>query len=122
MKQLISLLLITSIAIISCTSFAKGVVIQVNSVNTPSSLSSSSIALTTVISNQHNNENYGLPQNKSKSNHNSFFQNTMIFNEKLQQFIAYFEKTDSKIVDIARNNLQQTESNKPHNKKCNTSS
>ncbi|MBU2923167.1 hypothetical protein Q4506_07255 [Colwellia sp. 4_MG-2023] len=91
MKTLFSLLLIVSITIISWSTFAKSNLIQVNTLYIQSSSTSESMVLKPSLSTRTVNENIALSSNNSKYKNNEFFEMTMIFNEKLQQFISSFK-------------------------------
>ena len=121
MKQLISLLLIISITIISWSSFAKSTVIQVNSLYIQPS-SSSSLLFKPFLSNKLINESFAITSRKTAKNHNGFFETSIVFNEKLQQFIAFFANSHDEIEEVANNNLPYSKNSKPNIQKCKTSS
>ena len=91
MKQLISLLLTILITIISSSTFAKSTLIQVNSLYVQPYSAASSMVLKPSLSNQLINEGFALRSSRTTNKHNDFFEVTMVFNEKLQQFIAFFD-------------------------------
>tara|TARA_R110002167_G_scaffold328665_3_gene535033 strand:- start:13909 stop:14277 length:369 start_codon:yes stop_codon:yes gene_type:complete len=122
MKQLISLLLTILITIISWSTFAKSTVIQVNSLYVQPSLTTSSILLKPYLSTQHINENFALTSSKTMNKHNVLFESTMIFNDKLQQFIAFFTRSNNEIKEVANNNLSTSKKSKPTIQKCSASS
>ena len=122
MKQLLSLLLIISISILSWSCFAKSTVIQVNSLYIKSPVTSSSMTLKPSLSNQLVNEIFVFKSKKVMDRHNDFFETTMIFNEKLQQFIAFFEDSHDEIEEVASNNLTSSKNNKSTTEKCKASS
>jgi len=122
MKQLISLLLIISITIISWSSFAKSTVIQVNSLYIQPSLVSNSMAFQPSLSNQLINESFAFTSSKTANKHNDFFETTMVFNEKLQQFISFFSNTHDEVEEVANNNLSSSKDSKSNIQKCKASS
>jgi hypothetical protein len=91
MKTLFSLLLIVSITIISWSTFAKSNLIQVNTLYIQSSSTSELMVLKPSLSTRTIDENIALSSSKSNYKNNEFFEMTMIFNEKLQQFISSFK-------------------------------
>lgn len=103
MKQLISLLLIVTITVISWSSYAKNTEIRVN--YSKSSTAISSMVLKPASSEQHINENFGFVLNQATNKHNDFFELAIIFNEKLQQFIAFFTHFDDEVEETASNSL-----------------
>lgn len=107
MKQSLSLLLIISITVISWSSYAKNTVIRVN--YSQPSIVISSVVLTPSLSRQHVNESFDFTSNKTTSNHNNFFELAIIFNEKLQQFIAFFTHFGDEAKEIASNDLLSAE-------------
>jgi len=74
------------------------------------------------LSTQLINENFTLTANKATDNHNVFFETTMVFNEKLQQFIAYFAGSQDEIKEVANNNLQPPKNSISSIQKCKASS
>lgn len=125
MKQLISLLLIISITVISWTSYAKNTVIQINTVysHTPSGIHS--MVLKPSLSNQHINEGFAISANQTTNKSHSFFELAVVFNEKLQQFIAFFTHLSDEVAEFANNDFTTTDTS-PNiniqivNKKCPT--
>jgi len=122
MKQLISLLLIISITIISWSCLAKSTAIKVDNLYVQQSSSASSMGLKPFLSNQLINENFSLTSIKTTDKHNDFFETTMVFNEKLQQLIAFFADSHDEIEEVANNNLSSSKNNKPNIQKCKSSS
>jgi len=122
MKQFISLLLIISITIISWSSFAQSKVIKVNSLYIQPSTSVKSMVIKPFLSNQLINDNFALTSSKISNNHNDFFAATMVFNEKLQQFIAFFDDSHNEIEEVANNHLSSSKNSEPNIQKCKASS
>jgi len=130
MKQLISLLLIISITVISWSSYAKSTIIQVN-YSQPSAAVSSMI-LKPSLSEQHINEGFGITSNQGTKKSHNFFELAIVFNEKLQQFIAFFTHFGDDVEDLASNDLvdidisptnsSPTNNNQTAIQKCKTSS
>lgn len=121
MKQLFSLLLAMFITIISCTTFAKSTVIQVNTLYIQPS-TTSSISLKPYLSAQTIDEGYALAPSKTEYKHNDFFEMTIIFNDKLQQFIDSFKDGNNEAEEVANNNFQSAKHNSVNASKCKASS
>lgn len=122
MKQLISLLLIISITVISWSSFAKSTIIQVNSLYSQSNSSENLMRLKPFLSNQLIHERFSLTSSKTTNNHNAFFETSIVFNEKLQQFIAFFTNSHDETNEVANNNLSSSKNSKSNIQKCKASS
>lgn len=116
MKTLRSLLFIISITTLSWATFAKSNIIQVNTlyIHNPSS----SIELKPFLSTPVVDENIILSSESTQYKHNKFFEASMLFNEKLQQFIAVF-KNPNKEELIANNYLNLPKNNLPKSNKVN---
>lgn len=114
MKKLMSLLLITSITVISWSSFAKNSAIKVNSIYFQPPLTANSMVTTPLFPAEYINENFQISSSKSINKSNTFFELAIMFNEKLQQFIAFFENLDDVISgdtgEFASNNFTNTPS------------
>jgi hypothetical protein len=106
MKQLISLLLIISITVISWSSCAKSTVIRFN--YSQPSTAISSMVIKPSSSEQHINETFGFVSNQVTKKHNNFFELAIIFNEKLQQFIAFFTHLGDEVEMAANNDFLAT--------------
>jgi hypothetical protein len=119
MKQLLLLLTISIISITSWSICAKSTEIQINNLYIQPSSTANSLLLKPYLSNQLVNENFSLMRAKDAISHNNFFENTMIFNEKLQQLIAYFNDSHNEMKEVANNNLQSSKNN---TQKCKASS
>lgn len=132
MKQLISLLLIILITIISWSSYAKNTEIRVHSIYIESSYVMNSTVLKPTLSNQQINEYFGFTPRKTINKHKTFFELAIVFNEKLQQFIAFFtdlniefEDTDSSDYSSANtslSNISSANNSQSTIKKCKESS
>ncbi len=125
MKQLISLLLIISITLISWSSYAKNNVIQVN-FSQPST-AVSSMVLTPSLSEQHANEGFGITSNQGTNKSHNFFELAIVFNERLQQFIAFFTHFGDDVEKVASNahediDISPTNNNQTAIQKCKASS
>ena len=108
MKQLISLILIISIAVISWSSYAKSTEIRVNLLYSQPSSAINSVVLTPSLTKQHINESFGVTSNQSTNKSHNFFELAIIFNEKLQQFIAFFTHFGDETEEVASNNFSAT--------------
>lgn len=134
MKLLISLLLIISITIISWSSCAKSTKIQVNAIYYQASYTTNPLILNPIFSHKYSNEDFAVTSNQSTNKAHNFFELAIIFNEKLQQFIAFFtnlvEEVDSSelssvIHSLSKNlplNSSYSSNSQPAIKKCKVSS
>jgi hypothetical protein len=59
-----------------------------------------------------------LTSNRTKYKRNDFFEMTMIFNEKLQQFIASFKGSYNEVKEVANNTIQSPQSNRVNDNIC----
>jgi len=116
MKTLLSLLLIISITIISWSTYAKNTVIQVNTLYIKSS--SNAIALKPYLSNIITDDNNAFKKQKKTSKNNDLFEMTIVFNEKLQQFLASFKGSYDDVKEIANNRMKSTEYDSMNKKTC----
>jgi len=107
MKQFISLLLIISITVISWSSYAKSTVIQVN--YSQPSPAISSMVLKPAQSTKHANEDFNFVSTEATNKHHNFFELAIIFNEKLQQFIAFFTHFGDEVEEITSNNMSTSD-------------
>lgn len=100
--------MIISITVISWSSCARNTLISTNSLYIQSSLTASPTLLTPSLTNQFSNENFVLIPNNVLNKKNFLFETTMIFNDKLQQLIAFFTNFHSDSKDLASANLQDS--------------
>ena len=107
MKQFISLLLIISITVISWSSYAKSTVIRVD-YSQPSPAISSMVLKPSQYT-QHTSENFSFVSTKATNKHHNFFELAIIFNEKLQQFIAFFTHFGDEVEEITSNNMSTSD-------------
>jgi len=110
MKQLILLLLIISITIISWSSCAKSTKIQVNAIYYQSSSATNSLILTPILSYKYSDEDFAVTTNQSTNKANNFFEVAIIFNEKLQQFIAFIADLGDELKALAQHDLSSENS------------
>ncbi len=127
MKQLLSLLLISAITAMSWSCFAKSTVINVTSLYVQPPTKVSSMVLTPSLSHQQIDENFTLASTTQSTRQVNFFEFAIIFNEKLQQFIAFFTSAKDVLDDVASNNYSHTDitaenSEQVNIKKCKASS
>lgn len=106
MKLLLSILIAIAITIISWSTCAKSTMIQVNNLYIQPSSTASSLLLKPNLSNQLIDESFSFTRAQTAIKQNNFFETTMIFNEKLQQLIAYFDNSHDEMKEVASNNLQ----------------
>lgn len=122
MKRLIILVLTISIAVASWSSCAKNTQIKTNSLYIQQTQTiSTPMLITPSLTDQLVNENFTLLANNRSKKHNMFFELTMIFNDKLQQFIAFFanfQNNINKIKFVANNNLQEKNKGSLTTDKC----
>jgi len=121
MKLLLSLLLIISITVISWSSSAKNTLIHTNSIYLQPTSATHSMVLRPSLSNQYVSENYAFTVKQSVHKSHNFFELAIIFNEKLQQFIAFFTHLGAEVEEIANSNFSSTPSSLTDIKKCKTS-
>lgn len=123
MKRLIILALTISIAVASWSSCAKNTQIKTNSLYIQKTqIISTPMLITPSLTNQLVNENFALLANNQSKKQNMFFELTMIFNDKLQQFIAFianFKNNFSKINLVANNTIQEENKGPLTTEKCN---
>ncbi len=105
MKQLIALLLITSVVIISWSSCAKNEAANENKAYSLSSPIASHSLLSPVWEAQQADEGLSFIQAKVIKEKNKFFEFSIMFNDKLQQIIAFFTRSDVKESNVLNNNL-----------------
>lgn len=117
MKQLISLLLIILVTVMSWSSCAKNKVVNVTAINSLSSTVAFSSLLTPTLSTRETNESLSFPQAKVVSEHNRFFELSIVFNEKLQQIISFYSRS-SDDNDIVDNSFPSFTNNQSTGKAC----
>lgn len=127
MKQLILLLLIISITIISWSSCAKSTKIQVNAIYYQSSSATNSLILTPILFHKYSDEDFTVTANQSTNKTNNFFELAIIFNEKLQQFIAFFADLSDEIKALTHHDFLSENSSTANKgqsavQKCNVNS
>jgi len=123
MRLLISLLLIISITIFSWSSCAKSSEIKVNAVYYQSS-TANMLIVKPLFSQQRNNE-FVLTSNQAAHKAHNFFEMAIVFNEKLQQFIAFFSDLTDKVKaltddELASQNTHSTAHEKLTDRNCNS--
>ena len=118
MKQLISLLLVILVTVMSWSSCATNKVINVTAINSLSSSVAFSSLLTPTLTIIKTNENSNFPQTKIVSEHNRFFELSIIFNEKLQQIISFYTRSNDEHIDIVDNRFPSFTSNQSTGKAC----
>lgn len=104
MKQTLTLILIILITITSWSSCAKNKILNITTIYSLSyPVAPSSFLMPTLIA-PNTNESLIFPQPNKENQHNRFFEYSIIFNENLQQIIAYFIRPDhTKKYDIKNN-------------------
>lgn len=90
MKALISLLLIILVTSVSWSSCAKNKAINVTAMYSLSGTVMSSSSLVPMLTAFKTSDNLPFSQAKVVSEHNRFFELSIIFNENLQQMISFF--------------------------------
>jgi len=101
-----------SAAVISWSSCAKSKVVNHKTINSLSYSVTSSTLFTPIITTTDTEENLIFPQANVVSEHNRFFEMSIVFNENLQQIIAYFTRSDEDKT-YAINNSFPSKSSKP---------
>ncbi len=105
MKQLIALLLMISVIIISWSSWSKNEVTNEAKAYSLSSPIASHSLLSPVWETQNVDEGLGFIQAKVINEKNKFFEFSIIFNDKLQQIIAFFTHSDTKNSNVINGNF-----------------
>ena len=105
MKQLILLLLTISITIFSWSSCAKSTQIIVNSLYIQPTVATPSTVLEPSLTYKNFRENHDITKH---NNQNNFFKMTIEFNEKLQQFISFFNHSHNEIKEIVSNTIESS--------------
>lgn len=122
MKQLISLLLIILITVMSWSSCARSKVIEITTIHTLSYSVLPSSLLTPALSKLQTNDSLHYPQAKVASEHNRFFEISIIFNDKLQQIISFFTRSSNEKSNDVENNFPSFISNQSTGKACQNNS
>jgi len=117
MKQLISLLLIILITVMSWSSCARSKVIEITTIHTLSYSVLPSL-LTPALSKLPKNDSLHYPQAKVTSEHNRFFELSIIFNDKLQQIISFFTHSGDEESIAVESNFPSFISNQSTGKAC----
>jgi len=130
MKQLLLLLLSISITVISCASYAKKTVVQVNYAEPSTTINS--MMLKPSLSTQYAYESFGVTSNQTVNKSQNFFELAVVFNEKLQQFLAFFThlgdeveeivSTDNSPAEMTRSNVSPVNNGQTAIQKCKASS
>lgn len=118
MKQLISLLLIILITVISWSSCARSKVIEITTIHTLSYSVLPSSSLTPALSKLQTTDSLHYPQAKVTSEHNRFFELSIMFNDKLQQIISFFTRSGDEKINAVENNFPSFISNQSTGKAC----
>lgn len=126
MKLLLSLLLIISITIVSWSSSAKNTVIHANSIYLQPTSATHSMVLMPSLSNQYVSEDYAFTVKQNVHKSHNFFELAIIFNEKLQQFIAFFTHIGDEVDELVSEEfaiavISPDKHMQTVNKKCTTS-
>ena len=119
MKQLIIFLLTISITIFSWSSCAKSTIIKINNLYVQPSVASQTIAIETATTYENFTENSGFTK---QNNQNEFFKMSIEFNEKLQQFISFFNNSHDEIKELVSNTISSSKKSGSNNDKCKVSS
>lgn len=118
MKQLILLLLIMSAAVTSWSSCAKSKVINNATIDSWSYSVTSSTLITPIITTPETEESLIFPQVKVASEHNRFFEMSIIFNENLQQIISFFTRSDDEKTYAINNSFPSDTSDQSAENAC----
>lgn len=105
MKQLMSLFLIMSITVISWSSCAKNKAINYTAIDSSPYLVASSSLLTPILTTPETEDNLSFPQANVVSEHNRFFELSIIFNDNLQQIISFFTRSDDEKIYAVNNSF-----------------
>jgi hypothetical protein len=111
LKKPISLLLIILVTAISWSSCAKNKVINVATIYNLSYPIVPSLLLTPVLTTLENNENLDFFNANVVSEHNRFFELSIIFNERLQQIMSSFSHSNNESSSVVDNSFPSYTSN-----------
>lgn len=111
MKQLIALLCTLVITITLCVNAAEADSLFIKKTSLPQNFTLPENVI----------EGFNFPKEKVISDHNRFFELSIIFNENLQQFLAYFSSPINKENKIVSNDLSSATKNQA-SQKCKVSS
>lgn len=93
MKQLISLVLIIVVSVISWSSCAKNTVINVATMTSLNYPVAHYLLSTPTLTTLETTNSLSFTQTKNVSEHNRFFELSIVFNENLQQMISFFTRS-----------------------------
>ena len=117
MRQLISFLLIILVTVMSWSSCANNKAMNVAAINNSSYPMAFTSLLTPTLTTIEANEDLNFPQAKVVSEHNRFFELSIVFNEKLQQIISFYTRSDDDN-DIVDNSFPSFTNNQSTGKAC----
>lgn len=122
MKQFISLVFIMLVTIVSWSSCAKNkVMIDTTIYGLSYPVVSSSILAPTLTAIQ-TNDNLRYSPNKTSSEHNRFYEFSIVFNENLQQMISFFThpSNDNEKSELVKNSFSSYDDNQSTINDCKT--
>jgi hypothetical protein len=122
MKQLISLLLIILVTVISWSSCARNTVINVATMTSLTYPVAHYLLSTPTLTTLETTESLSFTQAKNVSEHNRFFELSIIFNEYLQQIISFFTRSNIERSGVIDNDFSSYTSNQSTIKSCETNS
>jgi hypothetical protein len=122
MKQLILAVLIILITAMSWSSCAKNTVIKVASMYGLTYPVANFLLLTPTLTTLKVTDNLSFSEAKIVSQHNRFFEFSIVFNENLQQAISFFTPSDNDSSDAMENSFPSYTSNQSKIKACDTNS
>ena len=118
MKQLISLLLIILVTVMSWSSCAKNEVINLTKVYRLTSPIASPSLFTTTLTELETNDSLNFTQAKVVTEHNRFFELSIVFNENLQQMISFFTRSENEKSYAVNNSFPSYTTKPPTVKTC----
>lgn len=121
LKKLIPLLVITLFTAISWSSCANNKITNAATIYALSYPIAEYSLVSPLLSERETSDSQHFPQAKVVKEHNRFFELSIIFNEKLQHFLAKFTRSEDKTSDIVKNSIPSYNQNQAEIEACKTS-
>lgn len=118
MKQLILILLIILVTVMSWSSCAKNEAINLTKMYRLSPSITSPSLFTTTLTELETNDSLNFHQAKVVTEHNRFFELSIVFNENLQQMISLFTRSENKKRYTVSNSFPSYTTKKPTVEAC----
>ena len=120
MKKLIPLFVITLITAISWSSCAQNKITNVTTIYTLSYPIAEYSLLSPILTERETNDSLHFPQTKVVKEKNRFFELSIVFNEKLQQLLAKFTRSNNEKSELVKNSIPSYSQNQPAVEACKT--